>query len=428
MTLRVAVAGLGTVGAGVVDVLRRNADLVSARSGRLIEVTDVSARDRHKDRGVDVSGCRWHDDPVEMARSADVDVVVELIGGADGPAKAVCETAIGAGRHVVTANKALLAAHGAGLAAQAEGAGVNLAWEAAVAGGIPVIKTLREGLAGNRISGVHGILNGTCNFILTEMRDTGRGFDEVLEEAQRLGYAEADPTFDVDGIDAAHKLALLTSLAFGVEISADEMPVEGIRHVSSTDIEYAEEFGYRIKLLGIARRTPDGIEQRVHPAMVPVTAPIARIDGVTNAVVLDGDAIGSTALVGPGAGAGPTASAVVADLVDVATRRNALTFGIPAEHLQRLERADPERHYGASYLRLMVIDRPGVFAAVARVLGEHGISIESVVQRGRDPQEVVPVVMITHDTDEGSMKRAIAAIERIEEVVEPARMIRIESL
>lgn len=426
MTLRVAIAGLGTVGAGVVRLLAERRELIAARAGREVVVTDVSARDRGKERGVAIDGFRWHDDTVGMARAAEVDVVVELVGGADGPAKAVCEAAIGAGRHVVTANKALLAAHGVALAARAEAAGVALDWEAAVAGGIPVIKALREGLAGNRISSVGGILNGTCNFILTVMRETGRDFADVLAEAQQLGYAEADPGFDVDGLDAAHKLALLAAVAFGCRVDPEAVQVEGIRHISAVDIDYAEELGYRIKLLGIARRTDHGIEQRVHPCMVPATAPIAQIDGVTNAVVAEGDFVGTTIYTGPGAGAGPTASAVVADLIDIARGRRLPTFGVPVAALATAERADLARHRGSFYLRLMVIDRPGVFAGIATALGDNGVSIESVLQRGRSPEEVVPVVMITHDTDEASIERALRAMAGLDVAVEPPRMIRIE--
>src|SRR5208283_1508289 len=299
--LSVGVAGLGTVGGGVLKLLRDNAEIVTARAGRPIAVVAVSARDRSKDRGVPLGGLRWYDDPVALVGDAGVDVVVELIGGADGPARTLVEAAIAAGKPVVTANKAMLAVHGAALAAAAEAKGVPLAFEAAVAGGIPVIKALREGLAGNRISRIAGILNGTCNYILTQMRERGREFADVLADAQKLGYAEADPSFDIDGIDAAHKLAILAALAFGRPVAFDAVHVEGIRGVSALDIGFARELGYRIKLLGLAR---------VHPCMVPETAPIARVDGVFNAVVTEGDFVGRVMLEGRGAGAGPTASAV----------------------------------------------------------------------------------------------------------------------
>ncbi|WP_448189672.1 homoserine dehydrogenase [Azospirillum sp. sgz301742] len=424
--LKIAVAGLGTVGAGVLKVLAEHGALIEQRCGRRIQVTAVSARDRSKDRGVDLSNVRWFEDPVAMAAAPDVDAVVELIGGSDGPAKATVETALEQGRHVVTANKALLANHGTALAERAEARGLTLAFEASVAGGIPVIKALREGLAANRVSEVHGILNGTCNYILTEMRTTGREFADVLAEAQTLGYAEADPSFDIDGIDAAHKLAVLTSVAFGCPVDFQNVHIEGIRHVSATDLCYAEELGYRIKLLGIARLTRNGVEQRVHPCMVPKDAPIAAVDGVFNAVVAQGDFVDRVLLVGRGAGAGPTASAVVADLVDVARGRSTPTFGVPAAHLARLDPSPMEGRQGAYYVRLMVVDRPGVIAEVAAVLRDHNVSMESFLQRGRSPGEAVPVVLTTHDTNEASMQKALAAIAAQAAVLEPPRMIRIE--
>src|ERR1700760_2799097 len=307
--LSVAVAGLGTVGAGVLKLLRDNADVVTAHAGRPIAVTAVSARDRTRDRGVSLSGLRWYDDPVALAADPAIDVVVEVIGGSDGPARELVQAALTAGKPVVTANKAMLAVHGAALARQAEERGVPLAFEAAVAGGIPVIKALREGLAANRVLRIAGILNGTCNYILTQMRERGREFAEVLADAQKLGYAEADPSFDIDGVDAAHKLAILAALAFGRPVAFDAVHVEGIRNVSAVDIAFAGELNYRIKLLGIARRSDGGIEARVHPCMVPASAPIARVDGVFNAVVAEGDFVGRVMLEGRGAGAGPTASA-----------------------------------------------------------------------------------------------------------------------
>jgi len=331
--LKIAIAGLGTVGAGTLKLLSEQAELLSLRSGRTLQVTAVSARNRNLNRGIDISACQWFDDAVEMARSADADAVVELIGGSDGAAKAVCEAAFEAGRHVVTANKALLAHHGTDLATKAEAADVTLAFEAAVAGGIPVIRALREGLAGNRIARLHGILNGTCNYILTTMRETGRDFDDVLAEAQQLGYAEADPAFDIDGVDAAHKLSLLSAVAFGSRVDFAGVYTEGISQIAAMDIQYAEELGYRIKLLGIAEMNHDGIHQRVHPAMVPIGAPIAAVEGVFNAVVTESDFVGMTVLEGRGAGAGPTASAVAGDLVDIACGRRAPTFGVPAKAL-----------------------------------------------------------------------------------------------
>ncbi len=424
--LSVAVAGLGTVGAGVLAMLRQNADLITARAGRPIAITAVSARDRTRDRGVSLAGLRWFDDPVALARDPSVDVVVEVIGGAQGTARAVVEAALAARKPVVTANKALLAIHGAALAAQAEAAGVALAFEAAVAGGIPVIKALREGLAGNNISKVSGILNGTCNYILTVMRERGREFAEVLGDAQKLGYAETDPSFDIDGIDAAHKLAILAALAFGRPVAFDAVHVEGIRHISALDIAFAAELGYRIKLLGIARRTPAGIAARVHPCMVPQGAPIARVDGVFNAVVAEGDFVGRVMLEGRGAGAGPTASAVVADLIDVARGRVTPVWGAQSGELSGAPSVPMSAHVGAYYLRLMVVDRPGVIADVTAALRDFGISLESMLQRGRSPGETVPVVLVTHETAESAMRDALQRIAALDVVLETPTVIRIE--
>lgn len=426
--LKIAVAGLGTVGVGLVRLLRDNNEALAQKCGRPITVTAVSARDKSKDRGVDLQGIDWYGDPESMAREADAEVIVELIGGSDGAALDLCKAAIAADRHVVTANKALIAHHGLALAEAAEKASVSLAYEAAVAGGIPIIKALREGLAGNAIDGLYGILNGTCNYILSEMRETGREFDDVLADAQRLGYAEADPSFDVDGVDAAHKLAILTSVAFGCRINFDDVAVEGIRHISALDIRFATELGYRIKLLGITRRTDQGVEQRVHPCMVRLDSPIAHVEGVFNAVVAQGDFVGSTVYEGRGAGEGPTASAVAADLVDIARGTRFPTFGIPAQSLSALGTVPMDQHRGAYYIRLMVVDRPGVFADVAAALRDEQVSMEAILQHTRAPGEPVPVVMTTHEVEEASMKRAIARFAAFETVVEPPRMIRIEPL
>ena len=423
-----AVAGLGTVGAGVLRLLRDNAEVVAARAGRPIAVTAVSARDRARDRGVSLSGLRWYDDPVALAADPKVDVVVELIGGSDGPARALVEAALRAGRPVVTANKALLAVRGAALAELAEAREVPLAFEAAVAGGIPAIKAVREGLAANRIQRVAGILNGTCNYILTTMREHRREFAEVLAEAQRLGYAEADPSFDIDGVDAAHKLAILAALAFGRPVDFGAVHVEGIREVTALDIALAEELGYRIKLLGIARREEAGFSTRVHPCMVPAAAPIARVDGVFNAVVAEGDFVGRVVLEGRGAGAGPTASAVVADLIDLARGRHTPVWGAQNGALDASPAVPMDRHVGAYYLRLMVVDRPGVIADVTAVLRDHGISLESMLQRGRAPGEAVPVVLVTHDCEEAAMRAALARIAALQAVVERPALIRIEPL
>jgi homoserine dehydrogenase len=424
--LKIAVAGLGTVGAGTLQLIQRQGEHLATRAGRPLVVTAVSARDRSADRGADLSAARWHDDAAAMAADPEIDVVVELIGGAEGIGRHVVETALAHKKHVVTANKALMAEHGTLLAEKAEAAGVLLAFEAAVAGGIPIIKTLREGLVGNRLSRVYGILNGTTNYILTTMRESGRDFAEVLAEAQQLGYAEADPSFDIDGVDASHKLAILASVAFGRPVDLPGVYTEGIRHVSRHDINFAEELGYRIKLLGIARLTDRGLEQRVHPCMVRRETPIAAVEGVFNGVVAEGDFVGRVVLEGRGAGAGPTASAVVADLVDIATGRRVAPFGVPTSALQRLPGAPMEHHQGAYYIRLMVVDQPGVIADVAAALRDERVSLESMIQRGRSESEAVPVVLTTHITVEAAMRKALAAIGRLASVLEPPRMIRIE--
>jgi len=426
--LRIAVAGLGNVGAGTVKLLQAHAKDLAQRCGRPIEIRAVSARDRKRDRGVDLAGLAWHDDPLTLAQLPEIDVVVELIGGAEGVARQLLEAALAGGKHVVTANKALLAHHGTALARQAEAKGLSLGYEAAVAGGIPIIKTLREGLAANRIERVYGILNGTCNYILTVMRQSGREFADVLADAQRLGYAEADPSFDVDGIDAAHKLAILAGVAFGCEINFAGVQVDGIRNVSAVDISFAEELGYRIKLLGIARPTEFGIEQRVHACMVPLGTPIAHVEGVYNAVVTEGDFVGQNICEGRGAGAGPTASAVVSDLIDIARGRSQPTFSVPASELKRLPASPLARHRGAYYIRLMVVDKPGVIADVAAALRDEEVSMEAMIQRARAPGEAVPVVLTTHETEEAAMRRALARITQLGSVVEPPHMIRIESL
>jgi homoserine dehydrogenase len=426
--LRIAIAGLGTVGAGTLQLLQRNAELVERRAGRRLVVSAVAARSRARDRGVDLGNARWFDDAAAMAVDPAVDVVVELIGGSDGVAREVVSRAIAAGKPVVTANKALIAHYGTALARQAEEKGVALLFEAAVAGGIPILKALREGLAANHVKRIYGILNGTCNFILTTMRETGREFADVLSEAQQRGYAEADPSFDIDGVDAAHKLALLAAVAFGNAPDIAGVYVEGIRHVSALDIDFADDLGYRIKLLGVARLTPHGLEQRVHPCMVPRAAPIASVDGVFNAVVVEGDFVGRVMLEGRGAGAQPTASAVVADLMDIALGRWSSSFTVPASALQARPSSPMTQHIGACYLRLMVVDRPGVIADIAAALRDEQVSMEQMIQRGRSPGEAVPVVLTTHETEEAAMRRALARIERLDAVLEPPRMIRVETL
>lgn len=424
--LSVALGGLGTIGVGVLRLLRDNAEVVAARAGRPIVVTAVSARDRVRERGVSLAGLRWYEDPRALAADPEVEAVVEVIGGADGPARALVEAAIAARKPVVTANKAMLAVHGAELASLAEAAGVPLAFEAAVAGGVPVIKAVREGLAGNRITRIAGIFNGTCNYILTQMASEGREFGEVLADAQRLGYAEADPSFDIDGVDAAHKLAILAALGFGRPVAFAAVYVEGIRAISALDIGFARELGYRIKLLGIARASEAGIEARVHPAMVPAGAPLARVDGVFNAVVAEGDFVGRVVLEGRGAGAGPTASAVVADLVDVARGRFTPVWGAAAGDLANAPSVPISAHVGCYYLRLMVVDRPGVIADVTAVLRDLGVSLESMLQHGRAPGEAVPVVLVTHETPESAMAEAVRRIARLDAVLEAPRLLRIE--
>jgi homoserine dehydrogenase len=425
--LRIGLAGLGTVGGGVARLLDLHGARLAERCGRPIVLSAVSARDRGKAAGLPLGGAEWHDDCVDLARRPDIDVVVELIGGSDGPARALVQTALSNGKHVVTANKALLAHHGVELARLADEKGVALNFEASVAGGIPIVKALREGLAGNRIGRVYGILNGTSNYILTAMSKSGRAFADVLAEAQALGYAEADPSFDVDGIDAAHKLSLLASLAFGTAVDFASVHVEGIRHVAAADIAYARELGYRIKLLGLARVTPHGVEARVHPCLVPVDAAIAHVDGVYNAVVAEGDFVDQQMFQGRGAGAGPTASAVVADLIDIAHGLRLSPFGVPTAALAQLPASPMARRNGCYYLRLQVVDRPGVIADIAAILRDESVSIESLLQRGRAPGEGVPVAIVTHEAEEAAMSRTLARIVRIDAVLETPVLIRIEN-
>src|SRR5437763_8210411 len=425
--LKIGIAGLGTVGAGVVKLLAEHSRLLSLRGGRPLRLVAVSARNPRKKRDIDLAGVRWEKDPLALAAARDIDVVVELIGGSDGVARRLVQAALRSGKHVVTANKALLAMHGADLAAVAENKGGILAFEAAVAGGIPIIKALREGLVGNRVARLYGILNGTCNYILTTMRETGRDFDVVLAEAQAAGYAEADPSFDVDGIDAAHKLAVLTGAAFGAMVNFAGVQVEGIRHVSAMDIQFAEELGFRIKLLGLARETRYGIEPRVTHCVVSLASRMAHIEGVFNAVAIEGDFVGKTMLQGRGAGQGPTASAVVADIVDVAPGRHLPAFAVPAARPADKKTSPMDRHVGAYYMRLMVQDRPGVIAAVSGVLAGERISLESMLQRGRSQSGEVPVVLTTHETEEARMRRALARIAKLKAVAEQPRLIRIEA-
>jgi len=427
--LRIGLAGLGTVGSGVGKILKQQSDRLAALSGRPIVISAISARDRTKDRGFDRSEAVWFDDPITMAAQADIDVFVELIGGADGPAKVAVETALAAGRHVVTANKALIAHHGANLAAIAEQSGAALNYEAAVAGGIPIIKAMREGLVANRIHSVAGILNGTCNYILTEMEATGADFSDVLGDAQKLGYAEADPSFDVGGTDAAHKLAILASIAFGTRVDFGSVYVEGIEAIGIDDIHFAAEFGYRIKLLGITALNDQGlVEQRVHPALVPLASPLAAVSGVTNAVSVQGSAVGNVVLEGPGAGEGPTASAVIADLVDIARGIVFPPFGLPHSALSAPRPADVADHSGSYYLHVKAADRAGSMAEITKALADAGVSIEQIVQHPDRGQggEWLPVVLLTHETREATMQKALSLLEEHADVVSTPVVIRIE--
>lgn len=427
-TLNIAIAGLGTVGAGVVKIIQENAALLRQRSGMAISLVAVSARDKNRNRDLNLQGVKWVDDPVALADEKDVDVVVELIGGAEGVARALCQKALQNGKHVVTANKALIAHHGVELAKLAEQHKVQLCFEAAVAGGIPIIKTLKEGLAANRYKRICGIMNGTCNFILTSMQEESRDFDDVLQEAQEKGYAEADPTFDIDGIDTAHKLAIITSLAYGVPVNIEAMYIEGIRNVTLSDIRYALELGYKIKLLGICGETPQGIEQRVHPCMIPIHAPLASVDGVYNAVFVEGDRVGKTMFEGPGAGQGATASAVVADVLDIASGRRSYAFNVPAGELKPRIFAPMDAREGAYYIRLTVVDKPGVMADIANILRDERISMESLLQKARKPNEPVDLVLTTHEVAEKSMQNAINRIKALDTVVETPHIIRMETL
>ncbi|WFP51517.1 homoserine dehydrogenase [Methylomonas sp. EFPC3] len=432
--VRVGVLGLGTVGGGTVNVLKRNAEEIARRAGREIVVTRASARELNRARICDTQGIALTTDPFEIVNDPEIDVVVELIGGYD-LAKQLVLTAIANGKHVVTANKALIALHGNEVFAEASKHGVMVLFEAAVAGGIPIIKAIREGLAGNRIKWLAGIINGTGNYILTEMRDKGRDFDDVLKEAQALGYAEADPTFDVEGIDAGHKLTILASIAFGIPLQFDKVFTEGITKITRLDVEYAEALGYRIKNLGIARKTDDGIELRVHPTLIPKRRLIANVDGVMNAVLVCGDAVGPTLYYGAGAGAEPTASAVVADLVDVV---RAMTsdpenrvphLAFQADAIADIPVLPADAIKTAYYLRLTAEDKPGVLADVSRILAAHHISIEALIQKEPPAGETsVPIIMLTQQTLEHEMNAAIADIEALATVSGKVARIRLETL
>ncbi len=431
--LKIGIAGLGTVGASLVRIIQSRANELAVTCGRPVKIVAVTARDRTRDRGIDLTGIEWFGGPVDLAQKADIDVFVELIGGSEGAANAAVRAALARGLHVVTANKALLAYHGVELAQIAEEKGVLLNFEAAVAGGIPVIKALRESLTGNTISRVYGIMNGTCNYILTRMEKEGLSFADCLKEAQRLGYAEADPAFDIEGNDTAHKLAILTTLAFGNRIAADDIYLEGITNVSIEDIRAAADLGYRIKLLGVAQRTESGIEQRVHPTMVPLDSVIAQVDGVTNAVAIESDILGELLMVGPGAGGNATASSVLGDIADIAKSRpgeqRVPVFGHPAQALEPYRKAQMQSHEGGYFIRLTVLDRTGVFASVATRMAENHISLESIVQRSKQhlaPSDHQTIILVTHATTEDSVRKAVAAIKNEGYLVGEPQVIRIE--
>ncbi len=435
--LKVGLAGLGTVGAAVVDLLDRERAALLARCGRAVEVVAVSARSKAKKRAIDLKKLKWVRDPVALARDPDIDVFVELMGGAGDPAKAAIAAALAAGKSVVTANKALLARHGVALAAVAEKHRVALNFEAAIGGAIPIVKTLREGLAGNSFARISGILNGTCNYILTRMEREKLSFAECLADAQRLGYAEADPSFDVEGHDTAQKLAILASLAFGTKVNEAAVFVEGISSIAPEDIEAADELGYRVKLLGVAMRTGKGIEQRVHPTMVAKNTAIAGVMGVTNAVSIDAEGFAPITLVGPGAGGNATASAVVADIGDIARGVRTAPFGRPSAKLTVSKQAPMQRHEGGYYIRLAAHDRPGIFAAIAKHLAREKISLESIVQRHRgtqphggddprSPDAPASVILITYATSEDAVRRALKAIKKQGVIAGNPQLIRIE--
>lgn len=415
--LRVAVLGLGNVGSGVIKLLHENKPEIEKKCGRAIEIVAVTARDQGKKRDIDTSKFKWLTSPAEAAGLTDVDVVVELMGGDGDPAYSVVKSALQNKKAVVTANKALLAHHGVELATLAEANGTSLSFEAAVAGGIPIIKMLREGLAANRIKRLYGILNGTCNYILTTMEDTGCDFADVLKEAQKLGYAEADPGLDIDGGDTAHKLCLLSSLAFGVQPDIKALSVSGIRQITAHDIQAAEELGYRIKLIGQAEQQDDGsILQSVAPCLVPKKSSLAHVAGVLNAIYTEGNYVGSSFIEGRGAGSQPTASAVVADLIDLARGHQVQPFSMPSQNLKPLRQMNPQDWVGEFYLRLVVLDRPGVIADIAAILRDCKISIESLLQRGRDPDQPVTVVITTHEIRRGNMDEAAKAMTSLSTV------------
>ena len=423
--LRLGLAGLGTVGIGVVKIVQSHADVLTTRAGRPIEIVAVSARSRDKDRGVDLTRYAWEDDPVALAKRDDIDVFIEVMGGDSGPAKASTEAAIAAGKDVVSANKALLALHGQALAQAAEDADRVIRFEAAVAGGIPVVKSLTEGLAANTISRVIGVMNGSCNYILTRMEDAGLPYKDVFDEANALGYLEADPELDVGGIDAAHKLALLSSIAFGTQVDFPAVKLEGIGSITIEDIRQAADMGYKIKLLGVAQMTGRGLEQRMSPCLVPETSPLGQLQGGTNMVVLEGDAVGQIVLRGAGAGEGPTASAVMADVMDIARGTRLSTFGQPANTLRKV-RAAQASVAAPYYLRMELVDKPGALSKVAAILADAGVSIDRMRQYGHE-DTAAPVLIVTHKTTGTALDDAIEGFACTDVVTRPPVAIRIEA-
>lgn len=426
--LNVGIAGLGTVGSGVAKILTESAALLEKKCGRKIILKAASSRSKHKFDGLNLDkSVKWYDSPLELASDSEIDIVIETIGGDSGVALDLCERSLNAGKHFITANKALLAKHGVRLAAIAESKNLALSFEAAVAGGIPVMKTLKEGLAANECSRIAGIMNGTCNYILTEMRETGRSFEDVLKEAQDLGYAEADPSFDVDGIDTAHKLSLLSAIAFGMPVDFKSIYVEGIREISLFDINYASELGYRIKLLGIAERHKNEIEQHVFPCFVPIEHPLAAIDGVNNAISISGNRTGEIMLSGRGAGQFPTASAVVADIVDIANNRFTYPFGVAVAKLETRKSIGIELHKGEYYLRITARDEAGILAGISDILKNENISVESIVQKPVKKGQDANIIVITHTCLESTVNKSVEKITRIKGVVDKPKVLRIES-
>ena len=426
-TINIAIAGLGTVGAETYRIITEESDFLKARSSANFNVVAVSAKSKDKKRDVDLTGVEWIADCRDIADIDNIDVVIELVGGSEGVAKELVEKAITNGKSVITANKALVATHGNKIGELVAKHDVMFGYEAAVAGGIPIIKTIREGLASNRLSKIYGILNGTCNYILSVMRETGQEFEDILADAQRLGYAEADPSFDVDGVDAAHKLAILSAIAFQTPINFSGVYVEGIRLISPIDIDFATELGYRIKLLGIGELLGNGLQQRVRPCLVPVNIPIAQVEDVFNAVAAEAEGLGTSLSYGRGAGAGPTSSAVLSDLLDFANNRRTSFLGTADSELVVRPIQELQNLSGSYYLRLQVYDRPGVLADLTVVFRDKGVSVEALLQRGRNPDGTVPVVLTTHETSEEAIQKSVAEFEKLENVVEKPCILPIEN-